>query len=82
MKIKLTLLSILAVASMVVTLLALSADDISQASPEGDMGQVNIDASYNGQEVTIDAGKILVLILESNPTTGFSWELSEPIDEN
>ena len=82
MKIKLTLLSILAVASMVVTLLALSADDISQASPEGDMGQVNIDASYNGQEVTIDAGKILVLILESNPTTGFSWELSEPIGEN
>ena len=82
MKVKLTLLSILAVASMVVTLLALSADDISQASPEGDMGQVNIDASYNGQEVTIDAGKILVLILESNPTTGFSWELSEPIGEN
>ena len=82
MKVKLSLLSVLAVASMVVTLLALSTDGTTKASPEGDIGQVNIDASYNGQEVTIDAGQMLVLTLESNPTTGFRWELSEPIDEN
>ena len=82
MKVKLTLMSILAIASMVVTLLALSADDISRASPDGDVGQVEIDASYNGQEVEIDVGKLLVITLESNPTTGFGWELAEPIDEN
>ena len=81
MKIKLTLIGILAVASTVVTLLALSADGISQAAPDGEVGQVDIDASHNGQEVAIDAGKLLVITLESNPTTGFMWELSESIDE-
>lgn len=82
MKVKLTLLSVMAVASTVVTLLALSADGISKASPDGEVGQVDINASYNGQEVEIDAGKLLVITLESNPTTGFRWELAEPIDEN
>ena len=82
MKVKLTLLSVMAVASMVVTLLALSADGISKASPDGEVGQVDINASYNGQEVEIDADKLLVITLESNPTTGFRWELAGPIDEN
>lgn len=82
MKIKLILIGVLAVASTVVTLLALSADGISQAAPDGEVGQVDIDASHNGQEVATDAGKLLVITLPSNPTTNFMWELSEPIDEN
>lgn len=82
MKVKLTLLSVLAVASMVVTLLALSADGTTKASTDEGAGQVDIDASYNGQEVGIDIGKLLVITLESNPTTGFRWELAEPIDES
>ncbi|HEY41250.1 MAG TPA: protease inhibitor I42 family protein [Dehalococcoidia bacterium] len=82
MKIKLALLSVLAVASMVVTLLALSSDNISQAASDEEVGQVNIDTSYDGQEVVIDAGKLLVIELPSNPTTGFRWELSEPVDED
>jgi len=80
MKVKLTLLSVLAVASIVVTLLALSTNGISQAASDEEVGQVEIDSSYNGREVEIDAGKLLVITLESNPTTGFRWELLEPID--
>ena len=48
MKIKLTLLSILAVASIVVTLLALSSDNISQAAPDEGRGQVEVDSSRGG----------------------------------
>ena len=82
MKVKMALLSVMAVASMVVTLLALSADGISKASPDGEVGQVDIDASYNGQGIEIDACKSLVITLASNPATGFRWELAGPIDEN
>jgi hypothetical protein len=48
MKIKLALLSILAVASIVVTLLALSSDNISQAAPEDGTAQVEVDSSHGG----------------------------------
>ena len=46
MKVKLTLLSVLAIASMVITLLALSADSVSQASPDRESGSSDIDSSY------------------------------------
>ena len=51
MKVKLTLVGILTVASMVVTLLALSTDGTTKASPDREAGQVDIDSSYNGLEV-------------------------------
>ena len=35
----------------------------------------------NGQTITIKTGDQLVLSLESNPTTGFDWELLE-VDES
>jgi hypothetical protein len=44
MKVKLTLLSVLAIASIVVTLLALSADNISQAAPDGEVEEGNIES--------------------------------------
>jgi inhibitor of cysteine peptidase len=37
--------------------------------------EVNLSAKDNGGLVEVDAGQILVLTLESNPTTGFRWEV-------
>ncbi|HEY32953.1 MAG TPA: protease inhibitor I42 family protein [Dehalococcoidia bacterium] len=81
MKTKLTLVGLLAVASITVTLLALSAGGINPAAAEGETGQIDLDASHDGQEIEVAAGTLLVITLESNPTTGFGWQLSEPIDE-
>jgi inhibitor of cysteine peptidase len=41
---------------------------------------VKIGADANGQTIELTTGQKLVLSLESNPTTGFDWEVSE-IDE-
>jgi len=35
----------------------------------------------SGQRVRLYAGDILTVKLESNPTTGYRWELVEPADE-
>jgi cytochrome c biogenesis protein ResB len=48
MKVKLSLLSILAIASIVVTLLALSTDGISQAAADGEVEQADIESLYDG----------------------------------
>lgn len=32
-------------------------------------------ASDNGREITLQQGRILSVILESNPTTGYSWQV-------
>ena len=82
MKAKLTLIGVLPVASIAVTLLALSAGGIDPAAAEGETEQIDLDASHNGQEIEVAVGDLLVITLESNPTTGFGWQLSEPIDED
>ena len=40
-----------------------------------------IDASYTGKEVEVAVGGSFTVILESNPTTGFMWELARNTDE-
>ena len=40
-----------------------------------------VDGSYAGKEVEIVAGGSLTVTLESNPTTGFQWELAGISDE-
>jgi inhibitor of cysteine peptidase len=81
MKAKLTLIGSLAVASIAVTLLALSAGGTNPAAAEGETEQIDLDASYNGQGIEAAVGDLLVITLESNPTTGFGWQLSG-IDED
>jgi inhibitor of cysteine peptidase len=39
--------------------------------------KVEVNDAMNGQSVSLKAGDQLVLSLESNPTTGFDWELLE-----
>ena len=46
----------------------------------GERGEVKINAQDNSGQVTFEVGQTLVLSLESNPTTGYEWEIAE-IDE-
>ncbi len=46
--------------------------------PEGD---VVLGAEDDGSVIELSAGRALVVTLESNPTTGYSWEVSE-VDES
>ena len=44
-------------------------------------GEVTVDASYAGKEVELAAGGSLAVTLESNPTTGFKWDMASNTDE-
>ncbi len=44
-------------------------------------GEVSVDESYNGKTVEIAVGGTLTVTLESNPTTGFQWELASISDQ-
>ena len=39
--------------------------------------EVKLDASNNGSQIEIEKGQILVITLEANPTTGYTWEMIE-----
>jgi len=41
----------------------------------------SVDASFAGKEVEVAVGGSLIVTLESNPTTGFKWELIEVTDQ-
>ena len=43
----------------------------------GPAKEVKLDASANGRQVELQKGQTLVITLESNPTTGFRWEMVE-----
>jgi len=52
------------------------------AAPEVDSDAVGdqpvvLGAKDNGSQVQLAAGQVLEVTLESNPTTGYSWEVSE-----
>jgi inhibitor of cysteine peptidase len=44
-----------------------------------DAGEVQVDETDDGGQVTLDTGQTLVVSLPSNPSTGYSWEV-ESID--
>jgi len=46
------------------------------SSSNGHDSTVNVDASDNGSQVTLAVGDLLVVTLDSNATTGFTWNLS------
>ncbi len=41
----------------------------------------SVDASYTGKGVEVAVDGSLIITLESNPTTGFKWELTEVTDQ-
>lgn len=46
----------------------------------GSGGEVKIGDTDNGGQVALEVGQTLVLSLESNPTTGYQWQIAE-LDE-
>ena len=71
----------LALLSLVV--LMVSCASAKAAGPAVDVvptegGSVNLDKAANGSSVELAKGQMLVISLESNPTTGYSWEVVEP----
>jgi inhibitor of cysteine peptidase len=43
--------------------------------------EVKATVDDNGREMQLKKGQTLVVTLEGNPTTGYSWEVAEPLDE-
>jgi predicted secreted protein/Tol biopolymer transport system component len=52
------------------------AEYLQPAAPE----DLNVDDQDDGGQVELKVGQILVVTLESNPTTGYSWEQAEDQD--
>ena len=48
-------------------------------SPQQQEVKASIDD--NGREMQLKKGQTLVVTLEGNPTTGYSWEVAGPLDE-
>jgi inhibitor of cysteine peptidase len=46
----------------------------------GASNEVNLDAGDDGSQVELKAGQTLIVSLEGNPTTGYTWEAAE-LDE-
>ena len=46
----------------------------------GSASEVNLDANDNGSQVELQSDQTLVISLEGNPTTGYTWEVAE-LDE-
>ena len=47
----------------------------------GSSGEVKVGASASGGQVELEQGQVLVVTLESNPSTGFRWEVVD-LDES
>jgi len=45
-------------------------------TPTPTPNEVNVDASFNGSETALAIGELLIVTLDSNNTTGYSWNLS------
>lgn len=43
--------------------------------------EVKATVDDNGREMELKKGQNLVVTLEGNPTTGYSWEVAEPLDQ-
>ena len=43
--------------------------------------EVKASIADDGREKQLKKGQTLVITLEGNPTTGYSWEAAEPLDE-
>ena len=48
----------------------------------GNSNNLNVDSSYSGKQVELSVGQSLVVTLESNATTGYSWALVQNSDES
>ncbi len=56
------------------------AEHLFEGIPPVELEDVHVDADNDGSQVELEQGQILVVTLESNPTTGYSWEQVESQD--
>ena len=65
------------------TFIALLTLLVALAVATGCRPQQEVKASIDddGREMQLKKGQPLVVTLEGNPTTGYSWEVAEPLDE-
>lgn len=54
----------------------------SEVNAESSQMTVNVDSSYSGKQIEISVGQSLVVTLESNVTTGYSWSLAQNSDDS
>jgi len=52
------------------------------AACTGNSNNLNVDSSYSGKQVELSVGQLLVVTLESNATTGYSWTLAQNSDDS
>ena len=43
--------------------------------------EIKASIADDGREMQLKKGQTLLVTLEGNPTTGYSWEVAEPLDE-
>jgi predicted secreted protein len=53
------------------------AEHLFEGIPPVEVEEVHVDADDDGSQVELEQGRILVVTLESNPTTGYRWEQVE-----
>lgn len=44
-------------------------------------GKVQLTAADNGSTVELKSDQVMSITLDANPTTGYTWEVVEPLDE-
>ena len=52
-----------------------------QTGPTLPKGAVVVTVTDNGREVVLQSGQTLVVELERNPSTGFTWQLVQEVDQ-
>jgi predicted secreted protein len=64
---------------VVIVALALSSSALSGAPPQEPPAptEITLDAGDNGRRVQLQEGDALIISLESNPSTGYGWELDQ-----
>jgi inhibitor of cysteine peptidase len=45
----------------------------------GSAGEISLDADDQGRRIELAQGQTLAIALESNPTTGYCWEVADPV---
>jgi inhibitor of cysteine peptidase len=65
-------------AVLILTIIIVACASVEKVEP---VENVEIDESNNGEQIELALGEILAVRLESNPSTGYVWEIDE-LDES
>ncbi len=55
-------------------------EDVKKEHESSDTNEVRLTAADNDTEIGVEKGQTLVIALDSNPTTGYEWEVAEAPD--